>query len=320
MRIYYDGYQEGQWFRGLHQELEDLPLQPFPTPPANPKSALEIVLSYDRPDIVLTDAQDNPLLVVERTIEVPSGHNVGQRFARIAQAARCGVPAIYFGPYSAYKHGGDTRGPRYMNLRLFKAIDAVMEVEKSPITTIRWPVDDDWEIIHGPEKDARMREYMVRFMDLLSQGATPAERRLALLNSEFEHAQEVERREFVESQVRHPEQYDRPPNSVQLGPASHFAELTGAGLGHAAITFYNIGMNYIRSDPYTGMAILYAYLYCGGMQPAARHRKLVLHMPRITSAMWDKAAGTGARKDIRLYREVADGVLFQDAFRLKITL
>lgn len=148
MRIYYDGYHEGVWFRDLHPHLADAEMEPFP--PANQQSpGLASVLAYDRPDIVLTADDDSPLLSLERTIEVPSGHNVGQRFARLAAAARVGVPAVYFGPYSAYKHGGVTRGPRYMNLRLFHAIDATMRVEGSPITTVRWPTDQDFEIGHA---------------------------------------------------------------------------------------------------------------------------------------------------------------------------
>lgn len=311
MRIYYDGFHEGMWFKDLHPRLDGAELRPFPTAAAL-HGELADVLAYDRPDIVLTDDDDTPLLSLERTIEVPSGHNVGQRFARLAAAARAGVPAVYFGPYSAYKHGGVTQGPRYMNLRLFHAIDATMQVEHSPITTVRWPTDTNFEIIHGPEKDERLREYMALFFDLLDQGGTRATVD-GLLGSQFEHEQELERLAFIQREVRRPEEYDVPPPSVRIAPAVAFPELDGCYMPYHEVVLYQVGMRYIRSDPYTGTAILYAYLYCGGMDE--RHRALVLHFPEITGTAWDNAARSGRRKDVRLFREVADGILFADEYR-----
>jgi hypothetical protein len=197
LRIYYDSYQEGKWFESLHPSFSGAELRPFPGSTINPTAPLQTVLSYDRPDIVLTDTSDIPLLVVERTIEVPSGHNVGQRFARLVQAARCGVPCVYFGPYAAFKHGGETSGPRYMNLRLFKALDSVMEVERSPVTTIRWPVDHGYEIVFSPEKDERMRNYLDLYMSLLGAHGNLEGVRTGILSSTFEQEQETEREIFI---------------------------------------------------------------------------------------------------------------------------
>jgi hypothetical protein len=313
MRIYYDGYHEGVWFRDLHPHLAGAELEPFP-PPSRQSPGLASVLAYDRPDIVLTDDDDMPLLSLERTIEVPSGHNVGQRFARLAAAARAGVPAVYFGPYSAYKHGGVTRGPRYMNLRLFHAIDATMRVEGSPITTVRWPTDDDFEIIHGPEKDVRLQEYLELFFELLDRGGVRGARE-GLLNSDFERQQELERLAFIDREVRQPEQYDGPPPSVVIRRPNAIPALKGVRLPNLEVVLYTVGMRYVRSDPYTGTAILYAYLYCGGM--VNRSRTLTLWFPEITTALWEDAARSGRRKDVRLFREVADGILFADGFRAR---
>jgi len=129
MEILYDSIQEGEWFKGLHPKLNNATMAPFPRNPNNEKIAK--VLSYDRPDIVLID-NNSPILVLERTREVPSGHNVGQRFARLVAAAQMQVPSVYFGPYKAYKHGNDTAGPRYMNLRLFYAIKKCQKLRMLP--------------------------------------------------------------------------------------------------------------------------------------------------------------------------------------------
>jgi hypothetical protein len=80
--IFFDSFQEGTWFQGLHPDLANSKLLPFPNNGElqNHHRDLQNALSFDRPDIIL--CRDSvPILVVERTIEVPSGHNVGQRFA-----------------------------------------------------------------------------------------------------------------------------------------------------------------------------------------------------------------------------------------------
>src|SRR5438067_1791381 len=94
--ILYDEPQEAEWFRSLHRELRDADEEQIGE--AEQREPVRQVLAYDRPDVVLL-ARGRPILVVEETVEVPSGHNVGQRFARIAAAAEAGVPSIYFGPY-----------------------------------------------------------------------------------------------------------------------------------------------------------------------------------------------------------------------------
>ena len=81
----------------LKHRLGGIP-QRWPSLTRANRLGMQDVLSYDRPDIILVDG-DTPILVVEETVEVPSGHNVGQRFARIAAAAQgwrsipvCSVP------------------------------------------------------------------------------------------------------------------------------------------------------------------------------------------------------------------------------------
>ncbi len=312
LKIYFDSYQEGSWFQQLHKELGHAPLLPFP--PQAQRDHLELVLSYDRPDIVLVD-NDRPILVIERTIEVPSGHNVGQRFARLVAAAQAKVPVVYFGPYAAYKHGGATQGPRYMNLRLFEALKSMARIEGTAITTINWPVDSNYEIIQAPKKDARFREYLEMFFSLYEKMGLP--KMLAeIKKSKFETEQQEEIRKFIKEKVVDAEQYDGPPTSViinTLGNLPMLAKHNPADLDGENIILYNIGMTYICSDPYTGMAFLYAYLYCGGLKN--KTHKLVLYMPNIRFSDWQKAAQSGrCRKDIKLFRLAADGILFRDQY------
>jgi len=308
LKLYYDSIQEGQWFRGLHPRLERAELQPFPSKARDDRTLCK-VLAYDRPDIVLTD-HDEPILVVERTVEVPSGHNVGQRFARLAAAAQACVPCVYFGPYAAYKHGGATQGPRYMNLRLFYAIEKMAETDCAACTTIKWPVDSNYEIIKSAQKDGRMRAYIGLFFQNYRRGNLQ-ELNEVLKSSQFEQEQEAERSAFIANEVENPRQYNSPPDSVTMLRTANFMAEYAVPSGKLLLdktVVYRVGMAYVRSDPYTGMAMLYSYLYCGGMRKHSSH--LVLHFPNITRKIWNAAAKNQHRKDVRLFLTVADGIIF----------
>lgn len=314
--ILYDEPHEALWFRKLHSSLANASEASITSTRNSP--ALEGVLVYDRPDIILLD-NGKPILVVEETVEVPSGHNVGQRFARIAAAAESGVPAVYFGPYVAKKHGGDTAGPRYMNLRLFHALDAMERVTGSAITTINWPVDCDYEVRRDSGKDNDVRTYMAEFFAIYEQTQN-LERVNAGLIASAAHRKLIQQRDvFVRNEVTRPEQYDDPPASVEFLAGSEFGRrfaAQGAPQGSSEIVLYNIGMNNIRSDPYTGMAMLYRYLYVA----ESSSRKLILWFPNILVSTWISTARNSSRKDVRLFRHAADAILFQDGYLDKSSL
>lgn len=307
--VLYDEPHEAAWFKNLHADLANA--EEISLDEAADTQRLNGVLGYDRPDIVLI-RNDEPILVVEETVEVPSGHNVGQRFARLAAAAEHRVPCLYFGPYKAKKHGGETAGPRYMNLRLFGALDAMTRVTGTAMTTINWPVDEHCEVRRDAAKDDDVREY-IRTLLRLDPSIDHDGLNRAMLESEIHKRMLVERDEFSRTLVRG-DQYDLPPNSVEFLTSSTFESSHGihpsqVGINTEEIVLYNVGMNSIRSDPYTGMAMLYHYLYI------AEHpdRSLILWFPNITFELWRRAARNQRRKDIRLYKHSAEAILFRDA-------
>ncbi len=312
--IFFDSMQEGDWFQNLHPALESAVLEPFPVyNTLKTKGELfQEVLSFDRPDIVLCE-DDIPILVVERTSEVPSGHNVGQRFARLVAAVKSGIPTVYFGPYAAYKHGGLTQGPRYMNLRLFYALKNMSKIYNTPVSIINWIVDQDYEIIRSDKKDIRIKEYLYLFFDLyMSVNFNELKRKILI--SDFEEEQASERKKFVSNEIRNPEQYDIPPDSVEIIKPhvlnADLASMLGNNFHERETVIYNIGMKYIRSDPYTGTALMYVYLYCGSLEKKLRN--MVLNFPNISIEMWREASLGLSRKDVRLYKIVADAIIFED--------
>lgn len=314
--IFCDSIQEGLWFKGLNPHFVGAELITIPNKKAGQRvHGLEHVLMYDRPDIILKDG-DKVILVIERTIEVPSGHNVGQRFGRLVAAAKARIPVVYFGPYAAYKHGGATAGPRYMNLRLFYSLRNLSRAYSTAVTTINWLVDENYEIIKRPEKDARMREYLKLFFEYYdAHGMNGLSRHLA--NSSFQEEQYQEQERFAEASVRSPEQYDEPPSSVEIITYSEYQRRYGvlpASIDPAKdVLIYHVGMTYIRSDPYTGMAALYHYLYT-----AENGLTQILHFANIRSALWYNQNNTS--KTYRMFKEFCDGILFEDGLVLQNNL
>jgi hypothetical protein len=201
-----------------------------------------------------------------------------------------------------------------MNLRLFHALERMAAIESSAMTTVRWPVDAQYEIVQTAEKDVRMTEYLRLFFGHYKGPEHLGELNEIIRDSEFERQQEAERLVFIESDVENPEQYDGPPDSVRIMPTAEFQRIYPAanGLQLRDTVMYNVGMSYVRSDPYTGMSMLYTYLYCGGMRHHTSH--LVLHFPNISRTLWDAAAAKGNRKDVRLYLAVADGIIFENVY------
>lgn len=305
--IFCDSLQEGLWFKGLNECFSQAKLEVIPASQAEQsRLGIEHILQYDRPDIILKD-NGSVIFVLERTVEVPSGHNVGQRFGRLVAAAKERIPVVYFGPYMAYKHGGATAGPRYMNLRLFYALKNVSNHFNTAVTTINWPVDQQYEVLRTPLKDKRLIEYLNFFMEYYNIhgfcGLTEY-----IKNSLFQENQYHEQEMFAKKEILNPEQYDNPPESVEIMTVAQF-EKTYCTFPYRdtnvhSIELYHVGMTYIRSDPYAGMAALYNYLYCGGGVAQ------VLHFPNIQYNEWSALRNT--TKTYRMFKEFSYAILFED--------
>ncbi len=307
--IIYDEPQEAQWFRSLHQDLTGAPVKSINAVRSEP--GLSRVLLYDRPDIILLRNGD-PVLVLEETVEVPSGHNVGQRFARLAASSECGVPNIYFGPYKARKHGGITEGPRFVNARLFYALDEMVKATGTASTTIDWPVDEKCEVRKDAAKDSDVREYLAFFVQAIDRSVNLRDLNQAILQSEVHQRMTAERTQFVKDSIKRPERYDSPPTSVHIMAHKDFEAAHGLNTepqdkGKGDIVRYKIGMTKIRSDPFAGMAMLYRYLYA---LPGSR--SLALWLPFISKSTWEQTPDK--RKDKRLLSLAADLIVFSDGW------
>ena len=90
-QIFADDQTEGDWFKARSKLFDDAEIVIIQR--KNNPEYIQKLLKYDRPDIILVK-EGVPKLVIEKTREVPTGHNVGQRFARLVNAVENGIPII----------------------------------------------------------------------------------------------------------------------------------------------------------------------------------------------------------------------------------
>lgn len=201
--IYYEADQEAYWFRALSGHLSTTKLIKMDEHGRNPPKIDEL-LAYDVPDIILT-VDNNPKLVLEKTEEVPTGHNVGQRFARLVRAAEAGVMVVFFLPFAAMKHGRYAN-VCYINARLILAMLSVERIHGVPQLAIDWPSDEHHELIRNGSEN---RQVSALIDDLFL--ASFDYRKVGKIEELRRRMQDT----YKEAVKRNP-RYKRPPPSVRV--------------------------------------------------------------------------------------------------------
>ena len=99
------------------------------------------ILYLDAPDIIV-EMDSEPIFSIELSTEAGSGHNVFQRFARIAASVENNVPAFYIYPEAAIINRKDvpTKWDK-INPLIFKVLDDVMSIYKIPALLYYFPSD-----------------------------------------------------------------------------------------------------------------------------------------------------------------------------------
>jgi hypothetical protein len=284
--IYCDDINEADWFIELHFRLRGSTIERIRTRGQNPE-VIEQLIAYDRPDIIVLD-DEKPILVLEKTREVPTGHNVGQRMARLVRAVEFGIPTICFLPFEARKHGRYDN-ICYINTRLLEAFERMWQLHDTPVLAVDWICDTDGElVIDGSENDF-VKIVITKILESHLEG-----RQLDL--TLFRENQKAESRRRM---LLNPT-YLLPPPSISIESTATVLQtyplLNG---GSSAELFsqrretvlYMIGMtedNCRREDPYTGMQFIYDYMHCrDGRRPSEKYRNLCLHFPNIRRELWE---------------------------------
>lgn len=314
LTIYYDSLTEASWFQDLNPIFNNATFEIIKPRGSNPK-IIEDITMYDKPDIIVLK-DNSPILVLEKTSEVPTGHNVGQRFARLVRAVELGIPTIYYYPFDAKKHG-EYAGICNLNIRLLEASFKMLDIHDTPLLSIDWLTDTHGELItDGSENNtlkALLKDYIASNFDKHCTG--------------FKNHMNWMRNEY-NTRLRNRPSYAKMPPSVKTYTTKEFCsefniqQAPKEFLSRKYTYVYNIGMTPAsckRQDPYTGTQFIYDYILCRyGSSVTEKKANLVLYFPKLNSITWfSKNPNNPNTKSCNWYL-TANALLFTDTISFNI--
>lgn len=286
--IYCDSLTEGLWFKNLSDYFNDIPVENIKCIKKRGQNipVIESLVSYDRPDIILL--YDNvPILVVEKTSEVPTGHNVGQRFARLIKSIEENILTIFYCPFDAMKHG-QFASKCNLNVRLLDASLNASSIHNTPLLAVNWICDKDYELKTDGSENIEISKIINGFIKSGHNKFCPEiSNHLCYMKNEYIRRVDIE-----------PKYLTLPSSVVKLETKKFLAQINKADLKVLPENFknrpytylYRIGMNpgsCKRQDPYTGMQFIYDYICCrNGTNVFDKKNNLVLYFPNININTW----------------------------------
>jgi len=316
--IFYDAPQELEWFEKLDKRLAGLHSQKILPRGQNTPDIINELILYDRPDIILLN-DNKPILVIEKTEEVPSGHNVGQRIGRLARAVELNVPVIKFFPFLAKKHG-KFASKCYVRPNIFLAFKKMGEFHKLPVLALNWICDEEGELIRGGSEDKEIKKLMNLFID----------NGFSLDNLSI--ISEIEKNMLREYEER----FNSSIHYRKLAPSSSISKTLDLLkkrninirkpeiknlLSNKESFVYTMKMTpekCRREDPYTGNQFIYDYCYCRtGPTIKDRNKNFVLNFPLISKSRWFEANPENHERKSFLWYTLADFIIFKDSLAIR---
>ena len=252
--IYGDSATECLWFLSLNQRLHGANCYNIKYRGQNPEK-IEQLIKFSKPDIILC-RNKKPILVLEKTSETGTGHNVFQRFDRLHIAASEKIPTIYLCPYDSIKHGKH-KGVVRINPRLFQALMGLSKIHSCPSISLKIPVDKNYEIDFRT-KDNELKKILDSFLFEIEKGRS------------YKFVEEIEKMKLEnEERCKVRPSYSKPPPTVSIIDTNDlirnnkiFNENDNF-LNRKESILYRIGDKTYkpRTDPFTGTGVAYDYLY-----------------------------------------------------------
>jgi len=312
--IWGDNENESLWFQSLDLRLKTATVRNIGRRGTN-SELIDSLVVYDRPDIILL-ANKKPILVLEKTAEVPTGHNVGQRVARLVRAAEHQIPVLYFLPFDARKHGTFT-GICSINTRLIKAMVRMSEIHDVPVLPVEWPSrGEDGELINDGSQDSKLAALISSLLD-----SYPNKWNEEINNHEEWLESELERRN-----ASYPP-YEKLPASAKIQKTAKFLDgldfdtkKYASLLRRQNTLIYKMDMapeSCRREDPYTGTQFIYDYGWLReGPKPTDRKTNLLIHVPKVTVRRWSEANPNDPQRKSSNWYLTADGIVLKDGIIL----
>ena len=122
---------------------------------------IKSILYLDCPDIIV-EKNGRPIFTIEVSTEAGTGHNVFQRFARLAASAENSIPAFYIYPKGSIITRSNGCGWDTLNPLIFKALESVKEIFKIPVLLYYFPSDID-DYFNNPEDSPNSHNKGLRY-------------------------------------------------------------------------------------------------------------------------------------------------------------
>lgn len=316
--IHCDDQRSGEWFKARSPDFKDAPVHRFRT--KRMPAEIQRLLGYDRPDIILV-GNGKARLVVEITREVPTGHNVGQRFARVVKAAEEGVPIIYVTPFRSKKHGKYASACN-IPVRLFDAFKNLEKIHDTTVLAVEWPADENAELVGGNLADKKFEELIDELLKIdFDFSRSSVVRETIKFNAEFAAKLDQSTRELPPSCViENTKKYISELRKHEL-ISSEQNSMLSAIVSREKSLIYTIGMTVEkckRQDPYTGQQFIYDYQVCRtGPDQSAKNINLILRFPKIPKEKWLLKNPNDPKTKSAMWYVTADMMVFQDGVYLR---
>lgn len=311
--IWGDNELESAWFQELDARFNNAKIKTIGRRGTN-TTLIDGLVFYDRPDIILLKDQ-KPVLVLEKTQEVPTGHNVGQRVARLVRAAESQIPVLYFLPFDARKHGKHT-GICSINTRLIRAMLKMSEIHDCPIVPIEWPTDSHGELVRDGSEDDEVKKLVEGFLDSYPKKWNPIASKYTTYIE-----QEMERRND-----NHPPYRKLPTSAKIVNTLDFFQSSTYKTKQYESLLRRKTSLVYKmdmspescrREDPYTGMQFIYDYGWLRkGPTPRDRESNLILEIPQVSVSRWQAANPNDPMLKASNWYLTADAIALKDGIIL----
>tara|TARA_B100001121_G_scaffold303499_1_gene317536 strand:- start:983 stop:1939 length:957 start_codon:yes stop_codon:yes gene_type:complete len=309
--IYSDSLIEGDWFKSLSDQFKDAKIYKIKNRNKNIK-VIEDLLIYDKIDIILLKNK-KPILTLEKTREVPTGHNVGQRMARLVRSTELQIPTIYFFPFGSMKHG-EYAGICQMNARLLLAFQKIWKIHNCPIVALNWLSDENGEVI----QDGTENNEISNLINILEKDSFKAS------NETFQRLKIDNKNEYLERVKKYKSYSKKPPSVYEIRTQKFFKKFEKKLSDKAKDNLvkrnnsivYKIELNektIPRQDPYTGMQFIYDYCYCrNGKSVNDKKKNLILQFPKIEKEVWLKKNPNNPNSKSSNWYLTANLLLFKD--------
>lgn len=251
---------------------------------------LKQILYLDAPDVVV-EKDDAPIASVEISTEAGTGHNVFQRFGRIAAAVEQQVPALYIFPEGVWISRSEGGGWDTLNPLIFRTLEKLTSLYGVPATLFYHPseyrarnpgpplghgkgltTDSNPKYAHHPDSSDAEMQALFSALELIVARALSGVSRPRLVNERLFQT----RREWMQGEFAQKGGIGKqlsPETATLTVPSAEVVRYIQATLGtryapggffanRDETVIYSANSKDVRADPYVGAFAALDYLMC----------------------------------------------------------